>query len=146
MGGAMAGGKNNTQRIEALESQAANMSARLDVHDREIKGISEVLKKSADATEGHASKITVIEQQILLLDLKGALTAITTIEKDLLILRKDLDNLGKWKDDQKKAGDEAARRFWAFGPNVAAAIISGIITLLGIGFSVGLTYWLNKTK
>jgi hypothetical protein len=30
-GGSMPGGKNNTQRIETLESQAANLSARLDV-------------------------------------------------------------------------------------------------------------------
>ncbi len=49
----MAGGKNNTQRIETLESQAASLSARLDVYDTLINAINELLKKCTDASEGH---------------------------------------------------------------------------------------------
>jgi hypothetical protein len=63
----MAGGKNNTQRIEILESQAANMSARLDVHDILIQGLKAVLEKGTEATEEHTSKITVIEEKVLVL-------------------------------------------------------------------------------
>jgi hypothetical protein len=93
----MAGGKNNTQRIETLESQAANITARLDVHDALIKVIDELLRKSDDVTQGHVSKITVIEQQLLVLvDLKNSVGTIAAIEKDLVALKKDLDNLQKW--------------------------------------------------
>jgi hypothetical protein len=62
----MAGGKNNTQRIETLENQAANMSARLDVHDTMLDVLKSALNKSGTVTEGHISKITVIEEKISL--------------------------------------------------------------------------------
>jgi DNA repair ATPase RecN len=139
----MAGGKNNTQRIETLESQAANIVARLDVQDTQLKGITEGLKKSTDSTQGHSAKLTVIEERLLVLvELKGSLGVVTSLDKDLALLKKDLEILQQWKTDLKKEKDEATRRWWSFGPNISAAIISGIITLSGIAFN----YWLNKPK
>ncbi len=139
----MAGGKNNTQRIETLENQAANMSARLDVHDTQIKGIAEGQKEGTDTTRGQTSKITVIEERLLVLvDLKGSLAIIASIEKDLVALRKDLESLQEWKDELKKEKDEATRRWWSFGPNLSAAVISGIMSLI----IALLVVWLNKLK
>jgi hypothetical protein len=141
----MAGGKNNTQRIEILESQAANMSARLDVHDILIQGLKAVLEKGTEATEEHTSKITVIEEKVLVLvDLKAAQAAIVAIEKEHLGFRKDIEALQKWKDDLKKEKDEGARRLWAFGPNITAAIISSIIALLIVGINIAVSYWIKK--
>jgi hypothetical protein len=142
----MAGGKNNTQRIETLESQAARMSARLDVHETLIKGLDELLKKCADASEGHGSKITIIEQQLFIVDLKSAMAIIASMKEDLVAIRKDIENLQSWKAEQKKEKDEAIRRWWSFGPNIAAALIGGLITIVGVGINVGLTYYLNKMR
>jgi hypothetical protein len=140
----MPGGKNNTQRIETLEDRAANMGARLDVLDTQIEGIKVVLQKGAEDTEAHTSRITIVEQQILVLpDLKTALAAITSVEKDILALRKDLESLGKWKEEMKKEREESTRRLWAFGPNLVAAIISDVIAILGIGLNVTLNYLLR---
>ena len=140
----VAGGKNNTQRIETLESQAANMSARLDVHDIEIKGVADLLKTSSDSTRGHTTKITVIEQQLIVLtDLKESKVLIAAIEKELIGFKKDLESLQKTSDDQKKEKDEATRRWWAFGPNFLAAIISAIITIVGLAINIWFTYWLK---
>jgi hypothetical protein len=59
----MAGGKNNTQRIETLESEASNLWARLDTHDIQLGWIIEGLNKGTERTERHASSITVIDQE-----------------------------------------------------------------------------------
>jgi hypothetical protein len=139
----MAGGRTNTERIEILESQAANLSARLDVQDIVLKGIDELLRKSVTAAEGNNSKITVIEERLLVLvDLKGSLSTIASLEKDFVAVRKDLESLQKWKDELKKERDEAGRRLWAFGPNPLAAVVSGVISL---GITL-LVVWLNRSR
>jgi uncharacterized coiled-coil DUF342 family protein len=139
----MAGGKNNTQRIEDLEGQATNWSARLQGYGVEIQLMKEQLNKCLSATEGHTSRITVMEQQVLVVvDLKRSMEAIAAIEKDLVAIRKDLESLQGWKNDLKKEKEEVSRRRWAFGPNITAAAISGLIALIGIGLS----YWLNRPR
>ena len=126
----MAGGKNNTQRIETLENQAANMTARLDVHDTLMQALKTVLEKGTEATEGHTTKIVVIEEKILVLvDLKTMQSAITSIEKEALGIRKDVEALQGWKEELKRDRAEGARRLWAFGPNLLAAIIGGVVSL-----------------
>jgi chromosome segregation ATPase len=123
-------GKDNTTRIEILESQAANVSGRLAVFDFQLKVISDLLKKYSEASEGHGSKITVIEQQLLVLaDLKPLVGSITALEKELVAIKKDLEAFGKWRDEQKREREEFTRRKWAFGPNITAAIIGGLMSL-----------------
>jgi hypothetical protein len=51
-----------------------------------------------------------------------------------------VEAIQKWKDELKKEKEEATRRWWSFGPNITAALISGAITLIGIGIS----YYLRK--
>ena len=146
----MAGGKTNTQRIESLETQAADLSARLDVIDKTIEGIDKaiegvgkLLSKCSEAAEGHGSKIIVIEQQVLLItDLKAAVAAIAPLKEELVAVRKDIESLQNWKAEQKKEKEEGARRLWAFGPSITAALISGFITLVGLLINFGL----NRAK
>jgi hypothetical protein len=139
----MAGGKNTTQRIETLESQAAQFATRLEVHDTLINRLNQVLEKTDEATQGHHAKILVIEQQLLVLvELKSAMSAFASIEKELVAVKKDLETLHKWREELKKEKEEATRRWWSFGPNITAALISGVITLLGIA----LNYWLSKPR
>jgi hypothetical protein len=126
----MAGGKTNTQRIETLESQAANLSARLDVLDKLFEGIAELLKKCAAAAEGHGSKLMVIEERLVLVDLKTTVATIASIKEDVVAMKKDIEGLGKWKEELKKEKEERARRAWAFGPNVTAALITIVMAPL----------------
>ena len=51
-------------------------------------------------------------------------------EKEIALMKRELEDLKKWKDEQKKEHDEWGRRVWAFGPNVTGAIVSGIIAAL----------------
>jgi hypothetical protein len=138
----MAGAKSNITRIEILEDKASDMTSRLDVHDTLIEKINEALNKWTEAAEGHSSKIMVIERTLVLVDLKSLQAAITTLEKDNLTIRKDLEALQKWKDEWRKEKEEATRRWWSFGPNIVAALIAGTVTLIGLG----LNYWLNHPK
>jgi hypothetical protein len=142
----MSGGKNNTQRIETLESHAARLSSRLDVHETLINGLDELLKKCSDASDGHGSKITVIEQHLLFVDLKSTVATLALIKENLIAINKDIEILQSWKAEQKREKEEVTRRWWAFGPNITAAIIGGFITIIGVIFNVGLTYFLNKSR
>jgi predicted nucleic acid-binding Zn-ribbon protein len=49
-------------------------------------------------------------------------------EKDLLLLKRDGEDIKKWREEKKKEGEERTRRFWAFGPNVVGALVSGVIS------------------
>jgi chromosome segregation ATPase len=139
--------RTNTTRIEELKGLAGDLVANLRGLDVRLVSISETLKKCQESTESHNAKIIVIEQQLLvLMDLKTLVGAVTAVEKDLALLRKDVEALQKWKEELKKEKDEATRRWWAFGPNITAAIIGGIITLIGIGVNVALNYWTIKPK
>jgi chromosome segregation ATPase len=136
-------GKDNTTRIEILENQAANIAARLDVHEVQLKGISEILKKCAEASEGHTSQLTVIEHKILaLVDFKALTGAVALMEKELALVKKDLEGLASWKEDLRKEREEKSRRAWAFGPSVTAAIISAIVALAGIAIN----YYLGRIR
>ena len=130
-------GKTNTTRIEQLEDLTKNLAARLDVYDVQIKGALEVLQKGTETTAGHTAKIIIVEQQLLVLaDFKKCMDTVSTIQQDLVGIRKDLESLRSWKDELKKEKDEWKRRWWAFGPNLSAAIVSAIVALA--------LYFLNK--
>ncbi len=63
-------------------------------------------------------------------ELKQSLRIVLDLEKQLSLIQREIDDLKKWKDEQKKELDEQTRRRWAFGPNIAAAIITVILTLV----------------
>jgi hypothetical protein len=59
-------------------------------------------------------------------------------DRDIALLQREIDELktrlaeqkderSKEKEEQKKERDELARRRWAFGPNIAAAVISVVL-------------------
>ncbi len=47
-----------------------------------------------------------------------------------LLLKREIEELNKWKDDQKKERDEKSRRIWAFGPNIAGAVVTGVLSII----------------
>ena len=57
-------------------------------------------------------------------------------EKDIALLKRELADIQKWKDEQKKERDEVSRRLWAFGPNLVGAIVSGLIAFVVAYFTV----------
>jgi hypothetical protein len=136
-------GRNQTTQIKELEDKAASFAARLDVHELQLKLLSELQAKGEEASSGMTVKMAVFEERlVVLVDLKGSLSTIGSLEKDLVAFRKDLESLQKWKDELKKERDEAARRLWAFAPNLLAAIVSGVISL-GVAL---LVVWLNSGR
>lgn len=48
-------------------------------------------------------------------------------EMEIALLKRELEEFKKWKDEQRKERDERSRRLWAFGPNILAAVIGGLI-------------------
>src|SRR5258708_5470284 len=48
-------------------------------------------------------------------------------EKETILLKREIEDFKKWREEQRKERDEWSRRLWAFGPNLVGALISGII-------------------
>jgi len=48
-------------------------------------------------------------------------------EKEIALLKRELEEFKKWTEEQKMASAERSRRLWAFGPNALGAVISGLI-------------------
>jgi chromosome segregation ATPase len=65
-------------------------------------------------------------------------------EKEIALLKRDIDDHKKWKDDQKKQHDEVGRRLWAFGPNLLAAIIGLIGIVISLAGSFAIAYFVKR--
>jgi uncharacterized coiled-coil DUF342 family protein len=79
-----------------------------DLHDKLSERVASELKSISESLNGIALRLQKIEQ--------------------------DMNQLKSWKDDSKKERDESARRFWAFGPNITAAIITIVLAPLTVLF------------
>ena len=51
------------------------------------------------------------------------------LEVNQALLKREVEDLKKWKDEQKKDRDEKARRLWSFGPNIAGAIATALLSV-----------------
>ena len=95
-------GKTNTEKITELEKLGATLVERLDTALKEVEVVD----------RAHSETARVVA------DLRRE------YEKEIVLLKREVEDLKKWKEDQKKAGEERSRRLWSFGPNVVGAVIS----------------------
>jgi hypothetical protein len=134
-------GPTNSEKIARLEEITSNINLQLQALEFQIKVVLEEQKIGGQTAENHSVKIVEVEKTLLVLqESKGSQQAISDIQKTLVSIAKDLEKLTHWKDELKKEKDETARRLWAFGPNLVAALIG----LLGVLISVTLTFLLRK--
>ena len=50
--------------------------------------------------------------------------------RELDALQREIGDFKKWKERQEKSKEEWMRRLWAFGPNLVAALIAGVVALV----------------
>lgn len=65
-------------------------------------------------------------------------------EKEIALLKSAVEEIKKWKEDQKKEHDEHSRRLWAFGPNLLTAIISIIGVFISLAGSLAIAYLVKR--
>ena len=70
------------------------------------------------------TRLALIEHRLL--ELERIDSRLRADEGNIAGLQSSVSSLSKWRDDQEKQKAEWLRRLWAFGPNLVAAIISGI--------------------
>jgi hypothetical protein len=92
------------EKVDELQRNMATMTERVDT-----------VLKVVDALQDTATEL-----------LRDLANVRREHEKEIALLKRDVEELKKWKEDQKKERDEWNRRLWAFGPNVLGAFISGI--------------------
>ena len=61
-------------RVYNLEAQAATLSARIDVLEKSLEWITDLLTKNAAVTEGHSKSITQFDERISILPSQKELT------------------------------------------------------------------------
>lgn len=100
--------KTDGEKIDELKEAVAVLTEQFQTTFQNLKSVegrlSEIAKDLADLRREH--------------------------EKETAMMKRELEDLKKWKDEQKKEHDEWGRRVWAFGPNVIGAVVSGIIAAL----------------
>ncbi|MBY0232691.1 MAG: hypothetical protein K2W96_25710 [Gemmataceae bacterium] len=68
----------------------------------------------------------------------------TKLKEENIHLKRDVEDLEKWKADKKKQEDEDARRAWAFGPNIVGALIAFVGSLILLLINLWITYSHSK--
>ena len=48
-------------------------------------------------------------------------------DREIALLKREVEGLQKWKDEDKKDREERSRRAWSLAPNVVGAMVSGAI-------------------
>ena len=94
--------KSNTEKITELEKFVAALIERSEATTSGVKTVD----------DAHAETARVLA------DLRRE------YEKEIALLKREVEDLKKWKEDQKRAGEERTRRAWSFGPNIVGAVIS----------------------
>ena len=116
-------GRTNSERIADLERTGAPFTERVD----------RMLRLAEAAMAAHAEsarEIAALRQEVALLKLaveKDLAAGKAERAAELALLRREVDELKSWKADEKKRGEEWGRRVWAFGPNLLAAVIGGLL-------------------
>ena len=114
------------------------VAERLDNAINNLKRLEEEGKEASQALGGLRTLQDVVQ------DLKKWKEEEDKEREAYLHLKRDVDELKKWRTDQKLEKDEASRRWWAFGPNITAALIGGFITLVGVAVNLAVTLSLRK--
>ncbi len=104
--------KTDGEKIDELEKLGATLIERLDTTIKELEVIKNAHSETARAL--HALRLEY--------------------EKEILLQKREIEDLKKWKDDQKKERDERSRKLWSFGPNILSAVISGLIAAAVVYF------------
>lgn len=65
-------------------------------------------------------------------------------EKEIALLKKEIEDSNKWRDEQKKEAEERGRRLWAFGPNLLAAIIGLVGIVISLAGSLAIAYFMRR--
>jgi hypothetical protein len=97
-----------TARITIIERIVDTHTYRLDTSAREVDAVYEAHR---ELEKEHA-------------DLKRI------TETEIALLKREIDELKKWKEDVKKSEEEWSRKLWMILPPVIAVLVSNAITYL----------------
>lgn len=115
----------NTENINLLRELVATLTARLDNHEQEVKGLRPEITEYGKSLSELSTKIVHVEHQNGELRVWKENIGIAAIQKDLALLQEKVQTL-------QTSANRSGSRWWAFWTAVVAAVIgaavSGIIT------------------
>ena len=116
--------RTNSDKISELEKFVERLTERLDAARNRINELTTTHATTQGAVADLRRELALLNQRVE----KDLALSKSEHDKELALLRREIAELARWKDDQKKHKDELERRVWSFGPNVIAALISVILS------------------
>lgn len=115
----------NTENINRLRELVATLTARLDNHEQEVKGLRPEITANGKSVSELSTKIIHIEQQNEELRVWKDNVGIAVMQKEIAILQEKVETL-------QSSANKSGSRWWAFWTAIAAVVIgtvvSGVIT------------------
>jgi hypothetical protein len=115
------------EEVKRLQETSAALLERVRSQARAIRKVedahAETARILADLRRDSEREIALLMQEIE----SRAIHLRAEQERELAALRREIEELKNWKAETKKQGEEWSRRIWAFGPNLVAAVIGGLI-------------------
>jgi preprotein translocase subunit SecF len=139
--------KTNTEKIDELKDLCNALSNLLNILKIQVQANAEGQEKVEDVLSKVVLQLKEVEIQVKEIGtVKSSLEPMTQLRLDLRAMQKDVEGLARWKEDVKKEKDESARRWWAFAPNISAALTGGLISLLIALLGIAINYYIGKSK
>ncbi len=114
--------RTNEDKIEELTKFAASVNQQIQALDGQLKGFVGDKAEIGKEISAVGKTLVVLEQQLKDLRIwKESFGSIDQVKIENALLRKELEDLKKWRDEVKAKKDEWGKRLWAMaGPLVGA--------------------------
>jgi hypothetical protein len=97
--------KTDGEKIDELEKLGERLTERIDTTRKELEAVYDAHSETARAVADMRREY----------------------DRQITLLTREVEELRSWKADTKKHSEEWSRRLWAFGPNLLAAVVGGLI-------------------
>jgi DNA anti-recombination protein RmuC len=133
-------------RADDVKSLVDTLTERVNNFIKLFDELNTAHKQAAQLLTDHRLKYT--EEIGRLMRAVEALENLTdrqqSAEHTIATLKIACSELSGWKERQEREQEERRRRWWAFGPNIIAAIITSVGSIITLIFSTLIAYFILK--
>lgn len=132
---------------DILEGRLEHLKERVDELTKKLTDLANEQKQTLQALNDARLKLetenTTLKHKVE--ELSTAKAERKQEREEYILLKREIEDLKKWKDEQKKDRDEKSRRLWAFGPNIAGAIVTAILSIIISIATILIVSYFNRT-
>ncbi len=133
-------------RAEEVKSLVDTLTERVTNYNKLLEELKTAHKQTAQTLIDHLLNYTAEIGRLLhaVEVLNNLIDRQQKAEDKIATLKSAWDELAGWKERQEKEQEERRRRWWAFGPNLVAAIITFVGSIITLILSTLIAYFILK--